>query len=123
MTNLEDIIKLAEADGGKFFVIDTKGEAKLVIMGVEENQKLLLGKLQRQIKEQAEDIEKINQEILQAQLKEQDADVPNVPKPQPRRRAPYVLEGQAPTPGVDLRAEVIDPSFDFEGPKMADDDL
>src|SRR3989344_7825511 len=106
MATLKDLINLAKADGGKFFVMDEKGDASLVIMGVEEYQRLLLGKLQRQV----EDVEKINRQILEAQLKEVEA-VPEVPKP------------HAPRPRVDLREEVIDPSFDFEGPKLEVDDL
>ena len=122
MANLQDIINLAKADGGKFFVIDESGDAKLVIMSVEDYQKLLLGKLQRQVKQQTQDIEKINKEILKAQLQEPEnisADRPiSIRKP----AAPTVKTN----PGIaryDLRAEVIDPSFDFEGPKVEIDDL
>ena len=101
-------------DGGKFFVMGEDGEAKLVIMSVEEYQRLLLGKLQRQVK----DIETINQEIIKAQLEQEEAQKvsearvvePRIPKPSPIAR-------------VDLRSEVIDPSFDFEGPKIEVDDL
>lgn len=117
MANLQDIINLAKADGGKFFVIDETGEAKLVIMSVEDYQRLLLVKLQRQIK----DVEQINKEIIKAQLQE---DVPAVPKPAVRPRAvTYQTPVREPRPSVDLRAEVIDPSFDFEGPKVEIDDL
>ena len=106
MATLKDLINLAKADGGKFFVMDESGEARLVIMGIEDYQKLLLGKLQKQV----EDVEKINRQILEAQLKEAEA-APEIPKP------------HAPRPRVDLREEVIDPSFDFEGPKLEVDDL
>ncbi len=111
MASLQDLINLAKADGGKFFVIDEQGEPKLVIMGIDEYQKMLLGKLQRQIL----DVEKINKEIMRAQLTEElsakPATGPTVQTvPQPRAR-------------VDLREEVIDPSFDFEGPKVEVDDL
>jgi len=113
MASLQDIINLANADGGKFFVIDESGEAKLIIMPVEEYQRLLLGKLQRQIT----DVEKINQEILQAQLTEE---TPAVPKPSVK--GPMV-SNEPEISKTDLRAEVIDPSFDFEGPKVEIDDL
>ncbi|MBI3232135.1 MAG: hypothetical protein HYZ51_03605 [Candidatus Doudnabacteria bacterium] len=110
MANLQDIINLSKVDGGKFFVIDERGEAKLVIMSVEEYQRLLLGKLQRQV----EDVEKINQEIIKAQIMEPQVALEILkPKP-PRSSAP---------PRVDLREEVIDPSFNFEGPKVEIDDL
>ena len=111
MSSLQDIINLSKADGGKFFVIDEKGEAKLVIMAVEEYQRLLLGKLQKQIL----DVEKINKEIIQAQLHEQE-----IPKPQ---KPPAPLLRESPMPRFDLRSEVIDPSFDFEAPKTEIDDL
>ncbi len=91
-------------------MVDEKGDAKLVIMSIEDYQRLLLGKLQKQV----EDVEKINRQILEAQLKEADV-VPEIPKPRPVR--PHAI------PRVDLREEVIDPSFDFEGPKLELDDL
>jgi hypothetical protein len=119
MANLQDIINLAKADGGKFFVIDESGEARLVIMNIEDYQELLLGKLKRQV----QDVENVNKMITQAQLQEDFS--PSVaagiaakgPKVSSR---PRVHEQRL---GVDLRAEVIDPSFDFEGPKVEIDDL
>ncbi len=122
MTSLNDIINLAKADGGKFFVMDESGEAKLVIMSVEDYQRLLLGKLQRQVKQQTEDVEKINREILKAQL--QETDKPAVVEiPKPKITGPTITESAHRIPRQDLRAEVIDPSFDFEGPKVEIDDL
>jgi len=123
-TSLQDLINLAKADGGKFFVIDESGDCKLVIMGVEDYQRLLLGKLQRQVL----DIETINKEILKAQLEEEPISSAT-PKPQTKgpslRDEPIIFT--TPTSvhhqAVDLREEVIDPSFDFEGPKMEIDDL
>ncbi|MCX6797348.1 MAG: hypothetical protein NTX98_02615 [Candidatus Doudnabacteria bacterium] len=110
MANLKDIIDLSKADGGKFFVMDENGDAKLVIMSVEDYQKMLLGKLKRQI----DDVERINKEILKAQLSDAEIPVPIMPQPKP------VPVRQ---PRVDLREEVIDPSFNFEGPKVEIDDL
>lgn len=129
MSNLQDLINLAKADGGKFFVIDESGEPKLVIMSVEDYQRLLLGKLQRQVA----DVEKINREITRAQLEEEKITAAQrlgaqklAPAPAPVFRPP-VQYPEAPRPAavprVDLREEVIDPSFDFEGPKMDIDDL
>lgn len=120
MSNLNDLINLAKADGGKFFVMDEQGEAKLVIMSLEDYQKLLLGKLQRQVL----DVEKINKEIIKAQLRESE----ELPKPPaPKAMPPKVtnLNNRSFITGSsqDLRAEVIDPSFDFEGPKVEIDDL
>ncbi|MEK7161410.1 MAG: hypothetical protein AAB729_01830 [Patescibacteria group bacterium] len=149
MNNLQDIINLAKIDGGKFFVIDETGEAKLVILPMEEYQRLLLGKLQKQIV----DVENINREIIKAQLDEWKAsgaqprserssatgvnreilksqlqeDRPVVPVPQQVHhtlavKGPKVTHAPA-FPRVDLRAEVIDPSFDFEAPRVEIDDL
>ena len=112
MANLQDIINLAEADGGKFFVIDESGEAKLVIMPVDEYQRLLLGKLQKQIL----DVENINKEIIKAQMTE------DVSSEKPAVHGPKVTQ-EPEISKNDLRAEVIDPSFDFEGPKVEIDDL
>jgi hypothetical protein len=118
MSSLQDLINLAKADGGKFFVIDESGDAKLVIMPVEEYQRLLLGKLQRQI----QDVEQINKEIIRAQLSEDPAQEPIRPATKPAEKGPIVTQNSS-VPRVDLRAEVIDPSFDFEGPKTDVDDL
>jgi len=112
MPNLQDLINLAKADGGKFFVIDETGEAKLVIISIEDYQRLLLGKLQRQVT----DVENINQEIIKAQLSEEPTQS-SVPAKGP------TLTTYPPISKNDLRAEVIDPSFDFEGPKVEIDDL
>ncbi len=110
--------------------MDEKGEAKMVILSIEGYQKLLLGKLQRQIKQEAEDIEKINREILKAQLAEKEVIVPELEIPKPRVVVPRVtlFNGNSSTNGqsvqrVDLREEVIDPSFDFEAPKMEFEDF
>jgi hypothetical protein len=124
MTSLQDLINLAKADGGKFFVIDESGDARLVIMSVEDYQRLLLGKLQRQVM----DVETINKEILRAQMEEEPISPP-VPKPQTKGPSvinePVIFESPKSVhhQPVDLRAEVIDPSFDFEGPRMEVDDL
>jgi len=93
-------------------VIDETGEAKLVIMPVEEYQRLLISKLRKQV----EDVEKINRQILEAQLKDdpRTAEESKI-APKPKHE---VLKRLA-----DLREEVIDPSFDFELPKAGDDDL
>jgi hypothetical protein len=90
MASLEDIIKLIGSDDSKAFVMDESGDIKLVVMGVGEYQRMLLGKLKKQI----EDVEEINRRITEAQLEE-----PATPQP-PKR--------------VDLRSEVVDPNFDYD---------
>jgi len=106
MANLLDLINLSKADGGKFFVMDEKGEVKLVMLPIEEYQRLLLSKLRKQI----EDVEKINREIIKAQLKDETKSYQS-PKPLNKVDLSSVIKTQ------DMREEVIDPSFDFEGPK------
>lgn len=109
MANLQDLINLAKVDGGKFFVVDEKGEASLVIMGIEDYQKLVISKLEKQIL----DVENINKEILKAQLSETEDIVIEPEKPSRQIFGPKVRQMpkfQQP----DLRAEVIDPSFNFD---------
>lgn len=110
MVSFQNIIDIAKADGGKFFVMDEQGDVKLVVMSVEEYEKLLVGKLQKQLK----DIEEINQEIIKAQIVEPEIET-LIPKLK-AKKAPAI-------PRVDLREEVIDPSFDFEGPKGEFEDM
>ena len=112
MANLQEIINLAKTDGGKFFVMDETGEAKLVILPIEEYQRLLLNKLKKQI----EDVEKINREIIKAQLRDEARAYVN-PQPLAKVDLTSVIKS------ADMREEVIDPSFDFEGPKTGADDF
>jgi hypothetical protein len=102
MASLQDILKLIGEDDGKAFVMDETGDIKLVIMGTGEYQKLLLGKLKKQI----EDVEEINQRIVEAQLHEAEAAKP-VPPVKPQR--------------VDMRSEVVDPDFDFDAEAITPD--
>ncbi len=120
MTSLQDLINLAKADGGKFVVLDSNGDPKLVIMPIEEYQRLLLGKLQQQVL----DIEKINQEIIKAQLQEEAVTpaAPSMSNPEPTYPANSLHNGNGRF-AADLREEVIDPSFDFEGPRINLEDL
>lgn len=137
MASIQDLINLAKVDGGKFFVVDETGEAKLVILPLEEYQKLLLGKLQKQVNE----VENINRKIIEAQLEESekssvksekasgqqiDQSVNYIDLSAERRINKLVNQEISKSrnyPRVDLREEVIDPSFDFEGPKIEIDDL
>ncbi len=112
MANLQDIINLAKADGGKVFVIDEKGDLKLVILPVAEYQHMLLGKE----KKPTDEVEEINNKILKAQL-EEPAVLPSL------SHGPKNLSYKPEPVKKDLREEVIDLSFDFEGPRMDFDDL
>lgn len=90
MNNLQKLIELAKADGGKFYVIDEKGNPVLVIMPVSEYEKILLRKLEKQ----SSAIEEINNKIAEAQ-KEQ-------------RLSKKQIEQEQ------LKSEVIDSTFSFE---------
>ncbi len=103
MASIQDIIKLAGE--GKVFVVNEAGEIKLVILPIEQYQKLLLGKL----KQQVADIEAINKEIVKAQLEETKPEVTIS-----SIDAAKTLGGKIPR--EDLRSEVIDPSFNFDAP-------
>jgi hypothetical protein len=69
----------------------------------EEYQRLLLGKLKRQV----DDVEAINRRILEAQLKGEVEQPVASPSMKPQR--------------VDLRSEVVDPNFDFEAEPIKPD--
>ncbi len=89
--NLQKLIQLAKADGGKFFVLDEKGEPVLVIMGVDQYEEILLKKVSTQL----EDIEEVNRKIIEAQK----------------------VQEKKLTAQEDLVSEVIDSTFSFE-PEM-----
>ena len=111
--DLQDIIKLSEIDGGKFFVMDEKGDAKLVIMSVESYQALVIGKLHKQV----DDVEKINRQITEAQLlEERDQAIENREQRMERREQRMDTTPKIHVPRVDMREEVIDPSFNFDSP-------
>ncbi len=107
MSNFKDIINLVESDDGKIFVVDESGDIKLVILKVENYQKLLLGKLKGQLRQNTKDIEDINKEITTAQLND-NVSVADLPEGVP---APQASNGHR---RVDLRSEVIDPNFNFD---------
>ncbi len=102
MTSLQDIIKLAQKESGKFFVVDETGEVKLVIMGIADFEKMM--DLPKAPSKPAIDVEEVNKKITKAQLSEDAAPVDLGPAVHIQR------------PRVDMRAEVIDPNFDFESP-------
>jgi hypothetical protein len=90
MDNLQRLIKLAKADGGKFFVIDEKANPVLVIMDIDAYEALLLGRIQGQVS----DIEEINNKIAEAQRDDEAVQH-------------QILQDQ-------LKSEVIDSTFEFE---------
>jgi hypothetical protein len=125
MATLQQLIDLSKQDGGKFYVIDTDGEIRLVILPVEEYQKLMGQKVKTKVEQLTQDVERINREILKAQLSEYDPVTPvNTPHLEERDdHNPRYKGGKFSHNFVDLREEVIDPSFDFEGPKMDIDEI
>src|SRR4051812_2296984 len=54
--NLQRLIALAKADGGKFFIMDEQGVPQLVIMGIAEYEQVLLKKVQG-IRQEAANLE------------------------------------------------------------------
>lgn len=96
MTNLQDIINLATEDGGKFFILGPDGDVKMVMLPVSEYRRLASRKTAK-----ADEVDLVNEQISRIKQHE-------VPAPEPSARIT----------SPDLRAEVIDPSFDFEGPKI-----
>ena len=54
---------------------------------------------------------------------EKDGVVPDVAVEKPRPAVPVKAEPRPKMERPDLREEVIDPSFDFEGPKMDPEDF
>ncbi len=118
MANINDLINLAKADGGKFFVIDETGEPSLVIMPIEQYEALLL----RSGEVESLDVETINKEITQAQIApEENLYTEDFKKTESVYKNPNTFLNNGIRRQPDLRAEVIDPSFDFEMPKMDDD--
>lgn len=121
MKTVEDIVKLCEGEQGKVFIMDATGDVKLVLMGVGEYERLKQPEARSTNIElrnqssagsasvQAPDPETVNKEILIAQLREQAANF--VPNQSPPRVQVNPLARQ------DLREEVIDPSFNFDGPE------
>jgi len=91
--SLKKLIDLAKGQGNKFFVLDESGEPVLVMMSVDEYEKLLVQKLSKQVS----DIEQINREILEAQ-KTPEADEKELHRKQQE----------------DLRSEVMDANFSFD---------
>jgi hypothetical protein len=91
--NLQRLIALAKADGGKFFVIDEQGVPQLVIMGIVEYEQVLIKKAQGSgtpIKAVKTESQPVNPESNEKAIS-------------PKQNF-----------NDDLRSEVIDSTFDFE---------
>jgi hypothetical protein len=105
---LQELIELCTDEKGKVFIMDEQGSMRLVIMGAENYRAL---KISGTIpaaghKHAVPDPEIVNRELERAHLETQEtAPVhPQAPKP-----SPHVEKLR------DLREEVIDPSFNFDG--------
>jgi hypothetical protein len=96
--SFKKLIDLAKLGGNKFFVLDESGEPQLVIMGVDEYEKILVKKIENQLS----DIEAINNKIIEAQ--KQDISENEATAATRRKR-----EEQE-----QLKSEVIDSTFSFE---------
>lgn len=112
MGTIQEIIHLCKNEQGKVFVINEKGEVSLVILGMDEYHRLR----GEQPHSPSVDPEAVNRQILQAQLEELDKELTSIKQATAQIAAgPKVAVGNLPgTKKVDLREEVIDPSFDFD---------
>lgn len=119
MASLKDIINLCTEQEGKVFVVNDEGEVQFVLLSKERFEELANKPKQKSVI--LPDPELVNKQILKAQLEE-------VPETGSISRADFsaiINRMQKPLPAdletkevksprVDLREEVIDPSFDFD---------
>lgn len=123
MLSLSDITKLAQNQSGTVFVVGEDGSVKFVLMPAAEYEKLTTQHSPQTAspKKPSVDVEAINQLITTAQLKDQ-VIVPvktvSVPAVAPIQTSEPVLVSVLGRGQLELMEEVIDPSFDFEGPKQ-----
>ena len=103
MANLKDVIRLCKNESGRVFILSEAGDLELVIMPARDYAELK--GLQIESRVSAPDPEVVNREIEKAQT------VDRVIRPQP---GPSI--STIPSNENDLREEVIDPSFNFDGP-------
>ena len=100
-SSVKKLIDLAKIEGNKFFVLDANGEPVLVMMSVDEYEKLLARKLENQVAE----IENINREILEAQKRDTAAGIAESAASAAEDRQRFQDQ---------LKSEVIDSTFSFE---------
>ncbi len=89
--------------------MDEKAEIKLVIMGIADYERMAVGGSVHTEQKPRVDIEAVNQQITKAQLSGETTPV-DLP-----------VAGRVERTRVDMRAEVIDPSFDFDSPATLDE--
>ena len=81
MKKLEKIIKLAKEENGKVFVVDQNGDPQLVVMSIEEYEKLKSGdhfdRLSQKLESLAEQTESLNKQIIDIQ-KDETGDIESV---------------------------------------------
>lgn len=101
--SLKKIIEMLKRDGSKGFVMDESGEVQFVVVPVSEYDYLTSDKTSL-VSEVDADVERVNRAIMEAKLEEE--------------RKSGLMQVNSTMPGkhvsTDLRAEVIDPSFDFD---------
>ncbi len=103
MANLKDVIKLCKNESGKVFIVNEAGDLELVIMPARDYAELK--GLQTESMVATPDPELVNKEITKVQMQER------VMRP---KTGPSL--STIPSNENDLREEVIDPSFNFDGP-------
>lgn len=104
--DIKEVINLCTGQEGKVFVLDASGNVSLVILSISEYKKMSKRDTAPQL-----DPEIVNRKILYAQMEDES---PHAFPQRPKISVPLVHQPQAPVEKVDLREEVIDPSFDFD---------
>ena len=123
MATLKDIISLCEKDGGKVFVTDENGEVKLVILSIEDYQKVLGTKTQAPLENpNVEDAEIVNKQILKAQL-EGPSHISAALESKLKQWPGKFSVPQVKSEGGGGVTEAIDPTFDLESSKKDSDDF
>lgn len=101
---LQQLVTIAKADGGKFFVIDETGQPVLVIMGIDDYEQVLM----RKVQSQAADIEEANRLIMDAARRER------AHRQEVHQAEQDQLKAEVMGEPVGDTAAAIDPSFGFD---------
>lgn len=117
MKTLFEIIELLKREQGKGFIMDETGEISYAIVPMRDFERMV-----RASDDEKLDAELINHAIVEAQLSDHHEGVHSGGPTLHSQPAPMQSLSQ-PTaiPRVDLREEVIDPSFNFDAPQTDED--
>ncbi len=120
MSSLRDIINLCTEQDGKVFVVNDHGDVQFVLLSREKFEDLNGKTKQKPVL--LPDPEVVNKQILKAQLENLAEDITVLKNDLPVKFTNNILAKpevipepfNPKPPRVDLREEVIDPSFDFD---------